>query len=121
MKRTKLRILLLISTLLIVVAGISLMLFPERLPFQRADNRDRDSNYAGTPSCRECHEKFYQLWAPSHHGLAMQPFTADLFQTRLTAQNGEIEIGDALYRVEFDGETGWRWTLPEFGAERQPT
>ena len=34
--------------------------------------------YTGSVSCRECHEKFYKLWAPSHHGLAMQPFTAEL-------------------------------------------
>ncbi|MBM3853616.1 MAG: hypothetical protein FJ399_10725, partial [Verrucomicrobia bacterium] len=29
--------------------------------------------YAGSQSCRECHERFYNLWSTSHHGLAMQP------------------------------------------------
>ncbi len=65
------------------------------------------SGYSGTQSCRECHEKFYRLWAPSHHGLAMQPFTAELFQTRLTAQAENLVIGDSGYRVEFDGKRGW--------------
>ena len=33
------------------------------------------SLYAGSENCIECHWKFYQLWAPFRHGLAMQPFT----------------------------------------------
>src|SRR5690349_22286822 len=33
------------------------------------------AGYAGSSSCRECHAHFYELWAPSHHGLAMQPYT----------------------------------------------
>ena len=27
--------------------------------------------YVGSYSCRECHERFYQLWSTSFHGLAM--------------------------------------------------
>ena len=34
------------------------------------------SHYAGSKSCIGCHGKFYQLWATSRHGLAMQPYTA---------------------------------------------
>ena len=37
----------------------------------------------------------------------MQPFTAELFQTRLTAQGENLMIGDSDYRVEFDGKRGW--------------
>ena len=40
--------------------------------------------YAGTSSCRECHEKFYQLWAPSRHGRAMQPVTPSFLKTELS-------------------------------------
>ena len=36
----------------------------------------KGSSYAGSVSCRECHEKFYKLWSTSRHGLAMQPYTA---------------------------------------------
>ena len=35
----------------------------------------RPAPYAGSTSCRECHERFYQLWSTSMHGLAMQPYT----------------------------------------------
>ena len=38
---------------------------------------------AGSASCRSCHERFYKLWAPSHHGLAMQPYTADFAKERI--------------------------------------
>ncbi len=71
------------------------------------DGAEVPAIYSGTQSCRDCHEHFYQLWATSHHGLAMQPFTEELFRTKLAAQAGEMAIGDAAYRVEFDGERGW--------------
>jgi tetratricopeptide (TPR) repeat protein len=63
--------------------------------------------YSGAASCRECHERFYQLWAPSHHGLAMQPFSAEFAGTQLAAQRDEVVIGDYRYRVEIEGGTGW--------------
>jgi tetratricopeptide (TPR) repeat protein len=34
--------------------------------------------YAGSASCRECHEDAYQLWAESNHGLAERPMRATL-------------------------------------------
>jgi len=46
--------------------------------------------WAGSRSCRDCHEKFYQLWSTSFHGLAMQPYTAELARTKLTPQKSEI-------------------------------
>jgi hypothetical protein len=49
--------------------------------------------YAGSASCRECHEKFYQLWSASRHGLAMQPYTADFAQKNLTSRVEEVRIG----------------------------
>src|ERR1035437_7181907 len=42
--------------------------------------------FAGSRSCQECHEKFYQLWSTSFHGLAMQPYTSELAQVKLTPQ-----------------------------------
>jgi Tfp pilus assembly protein PilF len=49
--------------------------------------------FVGSQSCRECHEKFYQLWSTSFHGLAMQPYTTDLARTNLTEQKTEIIAG----------------------------
>ncbi|MEW6747540.1 MAG: tetratricopeptide repeat protein [Planctomycetota bacterium] len=58
--------------------------------------------FAGTQSCRPCHERFYQLWAPSHHGLAMQPFTPEFARAQLTPQESEIGIGEARYRADIE-------------------
>jgi tetratricopeptide (TPR) repeat protein len=49
--------------------------------------------WAGSRSCRECHAKFYRLWSTSYHGLAMQPYTAELARTNLTPQKAEITAG----------------------------
>jgi tetratricopeptide (TPR) repeat protein len=63
------------------------------------------SGYAGSWSCRECHEKFYQLWAPSHHGLAMQPLTPEFLKTKLEPQKAPITIKDHRYLAVFqDGQ-----------------
>ncbi|MFA6220787.1 MAG: tetratricopeptide repeat protein [Desulfomonilaceae bacterium] len=64
-------------------------------------------SYTGSVSCRKCHEKFYQLWAPSHHGLAMQPYTSELARKKLSPQTTEIVIGDSKYRADIAGENGW--------------
>jgi len=63
--------------------------------------------YAGSASCRECHERFYQLWSTSKHGLAMQPYTADFAKKNLTPQAKEVRIGKSSYRADIAGETGW--------------
>lgn len=76
--------------------------------FQRNTGEAASSvQYSGTQSCRECHEKFYKLWAPSHHGLAMQPFSAQLFRTKLSSQDQGIVIDGISYRMELDGDKGW--------------
>lgn len=62
--------------------------------------------YSGSVSCRECHERFYQLWAPSHHGLAMQPFTDEFAEAELIETTGDVTIGDSRYAVEFDDQGG---------------
>ncbi|UCC75063.1 MAG: tetratricopeptide repeat protein [Gemmatimonadota bacterium] len=72
------------------------------------------SGYQGSVSCRGCHEHFYNLWAPSHHGLAMQPFTAEFARSEVDPPVGEIAIGDYRYRVELGGEAG---SLREDGPE----
>ena len=58
-------------------------------------------------SCRECHERFYQLWSTSRHGLAMQPYTAEFAGTQLTAQQKDVVIGKARYRAEVGKGQGW--------------
>ncbi len=72
-----------------------------------ATTSPKAAGFAGTQSCRECHEKFYQLWAPSHHGLAMQPYSAKLAQERLTPQKEPLAIGDKKYSADISGPQGW--------------
>lgn len=38
-------------------------------------------SFSDSQSCRECHERFYQLWSTSFHGLAMQPYHDALIST----------------------------------------
>jgi tetratricopeptide (TPR) repeat protein len=60
----------------------------------------RTVSYAGSSSCRECHETFYQLWSTSMHGLAMQPYTAEFAKVRLTPQKRGVTIGVREYRAD---------------------
>ncbi len=62
--------------------------------------------YTGSLRCRECHERFYTLWATSHHGLAMQPFTDELARTRLRPQGRPLTIGKVSYQAEIDSNRG---------------
>ncbi len=74
----------------------------------KENNQSRKTTtYAGSASCRECHGKFYQLWSTSKHGLAMQPYTADLAQRQLTAQKEDITIGKYRYRVDIGPGAGY--------------
>ena len=63
--------------------------------------------YLGSSQCRPCHEKFYQLWAPSHHGLAMQPYTEVFARANLTPQLKPIVIGKVSYRAVVDEGDGF--------------
>ncbi len=63
--------------------------------------------YAGTASCRECHEKFYKLWAPSHHGLAMQPVTPEFLKTKVEPQKTAITIREHRYQAIFHDGHGF--------------
>ncbi len=56
-------------------------------------------SFAGSASCRECHPKFYELWATSFHGLALQPWSAALAAT-LPAQTNEIRAGEFSFHAD---------------------
>src|SRR3974377_519661 len=77
----------------LVLAMAALLLLPGPLFAQT-------NAWAGSLSCRECHQKFYQLWSTSFHGLAMQPYTAELARTKLTPQKADIIAGK--YRFSAD-------------------
>jgi tetratricopeptide (TPR) repeat protein len=58
------------------------------------------SSYAGSSSCRECHDRFYQLWSTSMHGLAMQSYSAAFANNHLKPQHEDIAIGKEKYRAD---------------------
>ena len=64
---------------------------------KKEPQEDRPPNYVGSSSCRECHERFYKLWAPSHHGKAMQPVTPEFVEAELLPQTNAIQIGENRY------------------------
>ena len=64
------------------------------------DARQTDDAFAGSASCRECHETFYTLWSTSHHGLAMQPVDETFARKNLTAQTNAIMIGKSRFRTD---------------------
>ena len=68
--------------------------------------------FAGSRSCQECHEKFYQLWSTSFHGLAMQPYTPELAKTKLTPQTDEIVAGKYRFLADLQKGGGHRTQAP---------
>ena len=62
---------------------------------------------AGSISCRECHQEFYELWSTSHHGLAMQPYTVEFARQNLTSHLSPIRIGTNTYVPCIGENEGW--------------
>ncbi|MCK5702013.1 MAG: hypothetical protein KAI29_12705, partial [Cyclobacteriaceae bacterium] len=93
------------SSVLIGIAGILLLginlLIPES-PFEEQVNID---GYVGSRSCRECHERFYDLWSPSHHGKAMQPMADVLLNENLQLPESAKKVGNSWYEVFMDLNT----------------
>lgn len=77
-------------------------------------------SFAGSASCRQCHESFYQLWEPSHHGKAMQPYTPEFAEANLTASQGPIQIGDCEYLACIGRQEGWVLERGAQGARQFP-
>lgn len=98
--------------------GIVLLLLGVLAAIPAQAGEAQPAAYAGSGSCRECHERFYQLWATSMHGLAMQPYTAEFAKARLATQPAPITIGKFSYRA--DVTTGEVSESGPQGAKRYP-
>ncbi len=92
-----------VRRIIIIVAGAAAVASAAEANTQSA----APEPYAGSASCRQCHEPFYQLWAPSHHGLAMQPYTFAFAQANLTAPERPVKIGKNEYVACLGKEEGW--------------
>lgn len=76
--------------------------------------------YSGSSSCRKCHESFYELWAPSHHGLAMQPYTPEFARGQLTPHTDPVKIGAFSYRAYIGQQQGFVLEQGPDGAKKYP-
>jgi len=90
--------------LIILLSGI---VFFNACKKESSDEFSAAQAYTGSQSCLECHERFYQLWATSHHGLAMQPYSEDLAADSLTPHTEEVTIGSYSYQAEIEDGKGW--------------
>lgn len=61
--------------------------------------------YVGSPSCIECHGRFYELWSNSHHGKAMQAFSGAFART-LVPMEEAIRISDVEFIIELNASGG---------------
>ncbi len=98
---------------LISIAAILFIMSLSCSPQVQAGTR-QPASYAGSSSCRACHERFYQLWSTSMHGLAMQPYTPAFASAALVPQQNGITVNKVTYRASIeDGvviETGQKGT-----------
>ncbi len=61
-----------------------------------------ENQYVGSGSCIECHERFYQLWAPSMHGKAMQPVHAGFTKEYQLPESGPMKIEGKTYEIVYE-------------------
>lgn len=85
-----------------------------------SSQKAKTAEFVGSSSCRACHERFYKLWALSHHGLAMQPYTAKFARAELTPQAGFLKIGKFRYRADISGDRGWVIEKGPDGEQKHP-
>jgi tetratricopeptide (TPR) repeat protein len=80
------------------ITGISLILLAASCT-QKKENRSDTDGFSGSGSCIECHERFYELWAPSFHGKAMQPVNKDFIQEYSLPPSEPMELEGKIYQV----------------------
>jgi len=93
------RIILFTSVLLGIVGVI--LLYNKLLIRQNSleEQVNLDDGYVGSRSCRECHQRFYDLWSPSHHGKAMQPVADVLLNENLQLPELAKKVGGSWFEV----------------------
>jgi tetratricopeptide (TPR) repeat protein len=77
------------------------------------------SDPSGSKRCRTCHPAFYKKWATSHHGTALQPFTA-AFAATLAPDDRTFHIEKADYRVVLAGQDSYIEEKSAGGVKKLP-
>ena len=76
--------------------------------------------HTGSAVCRKCHERFYQLWSTSNHGLAMQPYTDYFASTRLKPKTEAVAVGQYRYKAQLGPGPGCISEQGPEGEKRYP-
>jgi len=66
---------------------------------------NQQGEYMGSSDCLSCHERFYELWSTSHHGKAMQAFSAAFARTLEPMKEPMNVRGDTFF-IELNGSGG---------------
>ncbi|MBW1613056.1 MAG: ammonia-forming cytochrome c nitrite reductase subunit c552 [Deltaproteobacteria bacterium] len=99
----KTRLFILIFILVLIISGIVLIKYIQNKWDKNL--RQEIAAYSGSGSCRPCHEKFYQLWHDSYHGLAMQPVTGAFIRENIHSFNQAIRVGMDTFKISWEGDT----------------
>ena len=102
MKRIHIEILLLVAGAAAIAVASSLFSL-----YLTANRKTGKATIVGSQSCKECHQRFYELWEPSNHGKAMQPYTKAFAEAELTPHTEPVKVGDATYQADISGNKGW--------------
>ena len=69
--------------------------------------KKEDISYMGSRSCKECHQRFYNLWETSYHGRAMMDFSKEFAEKHLTKCEEFISSGKDAYQYQIKGRKGF--------------
>ena len=72
---------------------------------KKPDSQNTENEYVGSGSCIECHQKFYDLWSPSHHGKAMQPINAEFIKNENILNSEDFSLEGKIYNVTIGDST----------------
>ncbi|MCF8360874.1 MAG: ammonia-forming cytochrome c nitrite reductase subunit c552 [Prolixibacteraceae bacterium] len=80
----------------IAVIALFITIFKPHLTDKKGHDRT-ENGYAGSGSCKDCHERFYELWSPSHHGKAMQSASDVVKSGELIIDSVALQTGNSWF------------------------
>ncbi|SHF83610.1 Tetratricopeptide (TPR) repeat [Mariniphaga anaerophila] len=86
----------------LILITIASFLFAATSCVQRSKQEVADDGFSGSESCIQCHERFYELWAPSFHGKAMQPVNAGFVKEYALPESGPMTIEEKSYEIVYE-------------------
>ncbi|MCK5817185.1 MAG: ammonia-forming cytochrome c nitrite reductase subunit c552 [Candidatus Marinimicrobia bacterium] len=69
-------------------------------------SKKEEISYMGSRSCKDCHERFYDLWESSYHGRAMMDFTEIFANDHLSPCKNYIPVGIDAFQYKLKGKKG---------------